>query len=281
MPELSTRTINCPCGRMAIEQVLLEGLQVWIPPRCTQCCAENAARGEAMVARQAADDAERRLRASGLPPCYRMRSRSLPSTVGGVSIPDRSSPFQRTWADIPLPHPKEARRAIQACRLLAAGQLPDGKRGLYLHGPAGGWKTSVAAAFLAAEVEAGKTGRYVFWPDLLNDMYAVYGKNATETRRDVIGRYSEPAALVIDDAGKDRERVSEHSSLTLFQIFDQRYRQDLAAKAGARWILVTANRTLDELCSSIVDDTIAEPLKRRMTELMFSVSMSHELQEVA
>lgn len=269
---LPTRLSDCRCGRMSITQYEAAGL--WLPPACAQCLSESASRGAAIEAHRNADEAERRLRQSGLPPCYRQRSKVMAATVDGVTIPDRSSSFARTWLDIPKPQTREVGRAIQACKLLAAGQLPEGKRGLYLYGPAGEWKTTIAAAFLASEIEAGKSGRYAFWPDLLNDAYAVFGKNATDTRRDVIDRYSDPAALVLDDAGKDRERMSEHSSLTLFHIFDARYRRDLASKPGSRWILVTANKPIDQLCDSIVDDTIAEPLKRRMVELMFSVSMS-------
>jgi DNA replication protein DnaC len=204
---------------------------------CIECDQSVAEKVADQLRRAAEEDTERRMRASGLPYSYRRGDR----TIGSV--------------------PMGKAETLTVCQMLGRGI-----RGLYLWGKAGTWKTSIAASWLAAEIKGGASGRYVFIPDLLTDLYAVYAGNGG-TRAEIVDRLASAPLLVLDDLGK--EKASEHAASVLFEILDGRYREH---KAG-NWLIVTSNYPLDELCDRFPNEEVAEPIRRRLSEMTVAVPM--------
>lgn len=147
--------------------------------------------------------------------------------------------------------------------------------GLFLFGPAGTYKTSIAAAFLAEQIAGTReaTGRYVSSNDLLADVQASYSREGDETRADIVSRYVRTPRLVLDDLGK--EKASEHAANVIFQILDGRYRMQ---KPG-RWTIITSNYTLQQLADRFAAAGAA--IERRIAELTAAVEMKQIARGVA
>lgn len=206
---------------------------------CIDCDAEVAREVSARMVRNADDATDARLRKSGLPRDYVTGDRKL--------------------GDLPM----TTAAALTACQMLG-----DGLRGLFLFGDAGAYKTSVAAAYLAAQIRGGMTGRYVSMQDLLTDLYAIYAHSESTSRGDLVDALVVTPALVLDDMGK--EKLSEHSAGVLFEILDGRYRM----KSG--WMIATSNFSMDEMCDRItanVGEAIGEPIRRRLAEMTVAIKM--------
>lgn len=207
-------------------------------PECDQIVTEEIAR------RAARDDAEAtaaRLLRSGLPVDYRNGTRTL--------------------ASLPL----VAQQAVVACDLLGSAA-----QGLYLYGPAGSFKTSVAAAFLASRIRAGQSGLYVAIPDLFADVHASYGAGSTETRTAIVDRLVDAPLLALDEFGK--ERASEHAAGVIFEVIDGRYRN----RRPGRWLIVASNLDLDTACDRFPGEELADPVRRRLSEMTAAVPMERE-----
>jgi hypothetical protein len=222
----------CRCGRTEVDQELI-GV-IWIPPPCADCQHEVDQKRTAREAEAQIADEVRRMRDSGLPRAY----------VTG----------ERLLGHVP-PHAASSAIALQHGL----------SRGLYLWGPAGAFKTSLAAAFLATEIRGGGTGRYVSATDLLADIQASY-QNDGETRSDIVRRFIATPRLVMDDLGK--EKASEHAANVIFQILDGRYRM----QGPGRWTIVTSNYPLPALCARF-DGAIGDPIERRIAEMTTGVEM--------
>lgn len=151
--------------------------------------------------------------------------------------------------------------------LSMANMLGSGLRGVFLHGPAGTFKTSIAAAVLASHIRGGATGRYVLVPDLFADILASYRDDDVISRATLVDRCVSAPCLVLDDLGK--EKASEHAAGVLFEILDGRYRE---ARKGS-WLIVTSNYDLDALCDRFPTREMADPIRRRIAELTISVPM--------
>lgn len=138
--------------------------------------------------------------------------------------------------------------------------------GLYLWGPAGTGKTTVAASFLAKSIHNGASGLYVALPDLLASIHASYSRDDVEGRLALIEACVYAPCLVLDDMGK--EKPSEHAAGVLFEILDGRYRRQ---RPGS-WLIVTSNYDLDVLCGRFPEGT-GDPIRRRLAELTASCPM--------
>lgn len=154
-----------------------------------------------------------------------------------------------------------------ALRAQIVGIMRDGARGIFLHGPAGSYKTSAAAAYLADQIHEGHSGRYVFVPDLMSDVHASYRSDETESRDQIVSRCANARLLVLDDLGK--EKASEHAAGVIFEILDYRYRNHRPGD----WTIATSNYDLDALCARFPNEELAEPIRRRLSELTVAVPM--------
>lgn len=148
------------------------------------------------------------------------------------------------------------------CGMLGSSSVP----GLYIYGPAGTYKTSVAAAHLAREITGGGTGIYVYLPDLMDQILASYTEDSDETAMAIIARLVNTPRLVLDDFGK--EKRSEHSARRVLQILDGRYRR----RSGDGWLVVTSNDSISAICDSY-HENFAGPIMRRLTEMTVNVPM--------
>lgn len=206
--------------------------------------------GQEIARRKARDEAERallRLRNSNLPLDYRDGKRTI-RDLGPRSVD-----------------------ALSVCHLLGLEVS-----GVYLSGPAGSLKTSVAAAYLAesirrcGESSSMRPGLYVFVPDLLSGVHASYRSDDAESRDALVHRCVSAPWLVLDDLGK--EKASAHAAGVIFEILDGRYRN----RRPGQWLIVTSNFDLDALCDrfpNTADEDLADPIRRRLSELTVSVPM--------
>lgn len=206
--------------------------------QCAECDSLIALELDKLSVRDRAEQLENRLRHSALPIDYRTGARH----IGHL--------------------PEITRKVVAMCE-----KLDDKSRGLFLCGPAGSFKTSVAAAFLADRIRAGKSGRYVFVPDLMSDVHASYRSNDTETRDAIVARCVGARLLVLDDLGK--ERASEHAAGVIFEIIDGRYRNPRPGD----WTIVTSNYRLGTLCDRFPSEHFGDPIERRLSELTLDVPM--------
>lgn len=197
---------------------------------------------EALAVRNAQERIEKNLLRSGLPRAYRVGERTLGNLPGSASD------------------------AVSACQLLIDGAAS----GLFLYGPAGVFKTSVAAAFLASQIRAGAgTGRYIPTPDLFTDLYAIYANDDdNRSRAHVVNPLIDTEMLVLDDLGK--EKASFHAGEVMWAILDGRYRDN----RKGRWTIITSNYAPDALCSRFVEQETADAIARRIAEMTVVVKMT-------
>jgi DNA replication protein DnaC len=206
--------------------------------QCHEC--DNLVAEE--IARRAARDAIERIDLA-------MRRSKLPT--------DYASGARRT-GDLP----GGTHHVLSMCQTLG-----NGIRGLYLWGPAGCYKTSLAASFMASQIRGGAVGKYIAMHDLLADIHKSYRSNDTESKADLVAAAVAAPCLVIDDLGK--EKASEHAAMVLFEILDGRYRN--AGKG--QWMIVTSNYSLDALCNRFTVPELADPIRRRLSEMTVAVEM--------
>jgi DNA replication protein DnaC len=192
----------------------------------------------ALVIRDAEEAIAKNLRRSGLPHSYRSGERAL----GHL--------------------PMSAGDAISACQMLGTEI-----RGAFLSGPAGAFKTSVAASFLASQIRAGGVGRYIAVPDLLTDLYAIYASDDSRSRADIVDALVTTPMLVLDDLGK--EKATEHATGVIFEVLDGRYRD---ARKG-RWTIITSQYVPDTLCKRFPEQETADAIARRIAEMTVVVKM--------
>jgi DNA replication protein DnaC len=208
--------------------------------QCEACDAEVARAIEAQEDRKAALACEARLKASGLPSAFATGERGLIDLgrVAGSALP------------------------------MKAVTILDGGSGLYLWGPAGSYKTTLACGILAGKIRGGDEGFYCYLPDLFTELAAIYASQNQESRRDVIERYAGAQWLLFDDI--DKAKMSAHSAEILGAIIDFRYRE------GKRRNIFTANMPIDELARRFerqTGETYAEPLLRRIAEMTTAIRM--------
>jgi DNA replication protein DnaC len=207
--------------------------------QCETCDEWNKGRLEERLERERNEDLQRRLKQSNLPKIYQR----------GI----------RTWDHV-------AGRIGGGTEAIA--QLLSRGTGLYLWGEAGAFKTSFAAARLAMEIWNGRSGRYVFLPNLFTELYDIYAAQDQRSRADVVERYALTPMLVLDDLGK--EKPTEHGAAVLLEILDYRYRN------GLTWLIVTSNYSQPELAARLetgAGETFAEPIMRRLSEMTVNVPM--------
>lgn len=155
--------------------------------------------------------------------------------------------------------------------VLLANELLDKKiSGLFLFGGAGPDKTTLACAFLADWIRRGGTGRYDTMCDVMSDLQSSYREGAELTRNMIVDPLISAQALVLDELGK--EKASDHAAGVIFQVLDARYR--LMRDGVSRPTVLLSNYSLDDLCARFPTKEIADPIRRRISEMTEALHMS-------
>lgn len=190
----------------------------------------------------ASGDMESRLTRSGLPVAYASGKRTL------LNIPSASN------------------GAVKHC-----GKLGATYAGLYLWGEARSFKTSVACAYLAAQIRNGKRGTFVSTPKLMDDITASYRDDDATTRAAIIAAHVSTPLLVLDDFGK--EKATEHSARVLFEILDGRWQ----GQTPERWTIITSNYSPDDIAFRFeIPEQDRDPIRHRLAELTKAVRMERK-----
>ena len=139
--------------------------------------------------------------------------------------------------------------------------------GVFLFGPSKSFKTTIAAAFLAAQIRAEKSGRFVDVTDLMTDIQRSYHDDDFESRGEIVDHYAMTPLLVLDDLGQ--EKASHHAGEVLRQILDRRRRN----WSLGRWLIVTSNFTPEELRDRFEERQTGNAILHRIAQLTISVPM--------
>lgn len=133
-----------------------------------------------------------------------------------------------------------------------AGQL-EGGRGLYLYGPNGTGKTTLAAAITRLRLDSRPL--MVGSISLLLDLQSTFGQARAEA--EVIAKYSTVPLLIVDDLGK--EQATEWAASRLYAIMDARYGRLLPT-------IITSNFALPDLAARFRDQATGQAIVSRLTE---------------
>lgn len=139
--------------------------------------------------------------------------------------------------------------------------------GLFLFGESKSYKTTIAAAFLAEAIRGGAQGRFVDVVDLMTDIQASYRDDDLDSRSDLVERFARAPLLVLDDLGQ--EKATHHAGEVLRQILDRRCRE----WAEGRWLIVTSNRTPEQIRDRFEESTTGDAILHRIMRLTITVSM--------
>lgn len=237
------------------------GVPVWLPAACAECLTFNEAEqaridGEktAAAARAAEERRITDLRATGLPEPYVVGKRGEESLLPG---PDSAS----------------YRTARAVCSKLLTGQLPA--PWVYLCGDNGTNKSTLACVTLLKALQAGLPGRYLLWPDALDELRSLNRDDAKESVSSYVDRLVKVPRLVIDEIGFGTP--TPFAAEKLFLVFEKRYQLDSAADPGRRWIIFTSNRSVEQLVKSFApfDEFFMAPrLERRIAEMSTEVAVT-------
>jgi DNA replication protein DnaC len=195
----------------------------------------------------------------------RMASGEVDATLARSGLPRAYAKGERTLMNLP----SSADEAVKACM-----QLGTEICGLYLFGPAKAMKTSVAAAYLAAQIRAGahgelvRRGVYVSAPKLIDDIIASYHDQDMERRTAIIDRLTQTPMLVIDDLGK--EKATEHSARVLFEVLDGRFQN----RGAGRWTIITSNWSPNDVAFRFdIPEEDRDPIRHRLAEITEAIEM--------
>lgn len=121
---------------------------------------------------------------------------------------------------------------------------------LWLQGPVGLAKTSLAVALMRAEIEAGRTGVYRTVPRLLARLKQSFdGGDSLEA---LLGELMEVDVLLLDDLGK--EKNTDWSREVLFSLVNERYLR-------RKRTLVTSNLAWWEVADRMDDAAVADRIR--------------------
>ena len=241
MPSTTRGTVPGPRPCPHCERVLapitadLCGREVFAGWEPCGCPGAEAARAEWEAERDRADNAariaswERRLEASGIPPRYREAS-----------------------------HPRAPRLAER----IAAGD------GLYLHGPNGTGKTTLACAAALICMRNGMGVRFAVATELLDEL-----REFGEGQRDLIAGLERCDLLLIDDLGKEGA-ATPRAAEKLFDLFNRRYNSQTLVRP--RPVVVTSNFPRGHVAARVSQGGAGVAIASRLKEMTEAVEMGGE-----
>jgi DNA replication protein DnaC len=120
--------------------------------------------------------------------------------------------------------------------------------GLWLHGPVGTGKTSLAMLVSQAALDAGHTVAIYSLPRLLAEIRTTFDDDRTRTYTDLLDRLTGVDLLHIDDVGA--EKTSPWVLEQLYALINTRYEEERA-------VIITTNLERDDLSEQINERTVS------------------------
>jgi len=120
--------------------------------------------------------------------------------------------------------------------------------GLWLHGPVGTGKTSLAMLVSKAALDAGHTVAIYSLPRLLAEIRTTFDDDSAHSYTDLLDRLTSVDLLHIDDVGA--EKTSPWVLEQLYALINTRYEEERA-------VIITTNLERDELAEQINERTVS------------------------
>jgi DNA replication protein DnaC len=124
----------------------------------------------------------------------------------------------------------------------------DAGGGLWLHGPVGTGKTSLAMLVSKAALDAGRTVAIYSLPRLLAEIRTTFDEDSLHSYTDLLDRLTGVDLLHIDDVGA--EKTSPWVLEQLYALINTRYEEERA-------VIITTNLERDELAEQINERTVS------------------------
>ena len=124
----------------------------------------------------------------------------------------------------------------------------DAGDGLWLHGPVGTGKTSLAMLVSKAALDAGRTVAIYSLPRLLAEIRTTFDEDSAHSYTDLLDRLTGVDLLHIDDVGA--EKTSPWVLEQLYALINTRYEEERA-------VIITTNLERDDLAEQINERTVS------------------------
>jgi len=157
----------------------------------------------------------------------------------------------RTWEfnTFPADADKAALNAVQEFVQRHLDGDEYSKRGLYIGGPAGRCKTSLAISALKVAMRAGHSGLFIMTMELMDKLRATFGKEQSVSQDQILDAVNSVTWLVLDDLAV--ERPSPYVIEKMYFIIEKRRSQGL-------YTIITSNLNTSKLEEYWRPDGVAE-----------------------
>ncbi len=178
------------------------------------------------------------------------QARRLERIFAAAEIPSeyRNDASFAAYAELGRNGDQEARATVEAW-VASSQEATSRSRSLYLYGPLGHGKTTLAIAAGLALLEQGLPLLFITTIDLLDRLRAAYGDDGVSADQ-VMGAAKEAGVLILDEIGRERVQEGKKGEWVkerLYALVNHRHN-------ARRPTIFTSNKSLDELAGHIDDD---------------------------
>ncbi|MBF0411021.1 MAG: ATP-binding protein [Candidatus Riflebacteria bacterium] len=127
-------------------------------------------------------------------------------------------------------------------------------------GPTGSGKSGLATSFLIQAINRGYTGKFIMFPELIEELYKAIADNS---ENEVIKKFSSYDCLLIDEVGYVEVEASQVG--LFFTLMHKRHRK--------KSTIVTSNIGFSEWASFLKSEQLTAALIDRLTESSYVINM--------